>query len=107
MIYELRIYDAEPGKLSGLNRRFNDHTMNLFARYGIKVVGFWENVDSEDGQLIYICEFADQDAMDVAWDAFRADPDWQAAKAASERDGELVANITSIVMTTTPYAPDQ
>ena len=43
--------------------------------------------------------------MDAAWESFRADPEWIAAKAASEVDGELVANITSIVMTRTPYAP--
>ena len=106
MIYELRIYDAAPGKLTNINRRFNDHTMGLFARHGIKVTGFWEHAESaDDGQLIYICEFADQAAMDAAWDSFRADPEWIAAKAASEVDGELVANITSIVMTRTPYAP--
>ena len=106
MIYELRIYDAAPGKLTNINRRFNDHTMGLFDRHGIKVIGFWEHAEgADDGQLIYICAFADQAAMDAAWESFRADPEWIAAKAASEVDGELVANITSIVMTRTPYSP--
>ena len=106
MIYELRIYDAAPGKLTNINHRFNDHTMGLFARHGITVTDFWEHAESAaDGQLIYICEFADQAAMDAAWESFRNDPEWIAAKAASEVDGELVANITSIVMTRTPYAP--
>ena len=105
MIYELRIYDAAPGKLAAINRRFNDHTMGLFARHGIEVTGFWEHADGADGQLIYICAFADHAAMDAAWEAFRADPEWIAVKAASEVDGELVAHITSIVMTRTPYAP--
>ncbi len=106
MIYELRIYDAAPGKLTNINRRFNDHTMGLFARHGITVTDFWEHAEgADDGQLIYICEFADQAAMDAAWESFRADPEWIAAKAASEVDGELVAHITSIVMTRTPYSP--
>ena len=105
MIYELRIYDAAPGKLANINRRFNDHTMGLFARHGIEVIGFWEHADGADGQLIYICAFADREAMDAAWEAFRSDPEWIAVKAASEVDGELVAHITSVVMTRTPYSP--
>ena len=106
MIYELRIYDTFKGKLPDLHRRFSDHTMKLFIRHGVKVTAFWENVESDDGQLIYVCAFEDQEAMQMAWDAFRADPEWEAAKAASELDGELVANITSITMTSTPYSPD-
>ena len=41
MIYELRTYEAAPGKLPALNARFRDHTRGLFERHGMEVVGFW------------------------------------------------------------------
>ena len=33
MIYELRTYEAAPGKLPALNARFRDHTRGLFERH--------------------------------------------------------------------------
>ena len=35
MIYELRIYTANPGAMSRLQARFRDHTVRLFERHGI------------------------------------------------------------------------
>ena len=40
MIYELRIYEAMPGKLPALNERFAKITMGYFEKYGLNVVGF-------------------------------------------------------------------
>ena len=39
MIYEMRIYEAMPGKLPALNARFANATLRLFARHGIVAVG--------------------------------------------------------------------
>ena len=39
--------------------------------------------------LVYILAHPSRQAADAAWQAFRADPDWIAAKAASEKDGSL------------------
>ena len=41
MIHELRTYEAAPGKLPALNARFRDHTLGLFERHGMEVIGFW------------------------------------------------------------------
>jgi hypothetical protein len=38
------------------------------------------------------------------WKAFLDDPEWKAAKAASEKDGTLVANVKSVFMTATDYS---
>ena len=51
--------------------------------------------------------FPDQAALTQAWEAFRADPDWQAGRAASEANGKLVAKLTSCVMQATDYSPLQ
>ena len=104
MIYELRFYHAIPGRVEALHARFRDHTLRLFQRHGIEVVGFWVP-DHDEAQLVYLLRFADRDAMQRAWGGFKNDPEWQARKAESERDGALVAKQESWVMEATDYSP--
>ncbi len=40
MIYELRIYDCNPGKLPNLLKRFEEHTLKLWEQHGIRQAGF-------------------------------------------------------------------
>jgi hypothetical protein len=39
MIYEYTVYEAAPGRMADLHTRFRDHTIRLFERHGMKVVG--------------------------------------------------------------------
>ena len=48
-VFELRTYTTAPGKLDTLNARFRSHTLALFAKHGMEVVGFWEPVDQDAG----------------------------------------------------------
>ena len=41
MIYELRIYTTLPGRLPNLLSRFENHTLRIWEKHGIKQVGFW------------------------------------------------------------------
>ncbi len=104
MIYELRTYQAAPGQIERLHRRFAEHTLKLFARHGMGVVGFWTPVD-DDQTLIYLLSFPSHEAMKKSWAEFAADPDWKKAKAESEVEGRLVGGFTSQVLTATPYSP--
>lgn len=109
MIYELRTYWAAEGKQEALHSRFRDVTLAVFAKYGMKVVGFWtpQNPTEDTGTLIYILAFESEEAMKKAWDAFRVDPDWVNGKTASEVNGRLVTKLTSVVMDPTDYSPLQ
>src|ERR1700722_9155512 len=40
-LLELRTYYAMPGKLEDIHKRFRDHTLQIFAKHGMTVVGFW------------------------------------------------------------------
>lgn len=104
--YELRTYYSAPGKFEALQSRFRDHTMKLFAKHGIKVVGFWTPSEGagKDKMLVYVCEYANKDARTAAWKAFRADPDWVKAKAESEVNGSLTEKVEETFMTSTDYA---
>jgi len=41
MIYELRIYTTLPGRMPNLLSRFENHTLKIWEKHGIKQVGFW------------------------------------------------------------------
>jgi hypothetical protein len=107
-VFELRTYFAAPGKLDALNARFRNHTLALFKKHGMEVVGFWVPMDKEAGagdKLVYILSFRSRAAAEAAWNAFRADPVWVSAKAASEAEGPLVAKVESVFFTGTDYSP--
>jgi hypothetical protein len=109
MIYELRTYWAAPDKADALHQRFREHTCRLFAKHGMTMVAFWSPVGGRDlhGDLVYVMAYASQAARDVAWDAFRADPEWQQTKAASEVDGVLAERVDSVMLNATDYSPLQ
>ena len=107
-IFELRTYYAAPGKLEELHARFRNHTLKLFKKHGLEVVGFWGPTDKEKGSentLVYILAFPSREAREKAWRDFRSDPDWQAAAKESEKNGKLTEKIDSVIMMATDYSP--
>jgi hypothetical protein len=107
MIYEMRIYDAVPGKLPVLNDRFAKITLGCFEKYGMKVVGFWTDEIGVSNRLTYILAFNDTAHRDKAWAEFRADPERAKAFAETEKDGAIVARVTNTIMRPTAYSPLQ
>jgi hypothetical protein len=105
--FELRTYVAAPGKLDALLARFRDHTTALFEKHGMINIGYWVATDAE-GQptetLIYLLAHASHDAAKDSWAAFRADPGWIAARDASEVDGRLAAEVTSVYLDPTDFS---
>ena len=93
MIYEIRSYDIVPGRMPAMNARFQNHTMGLFKKHGIEVVGFWEAMIGASNVLHYIVRFSDLGHRERAWAAFGADPEWLRVRAESEKDGPIVARI--------------
>jgi len=106
-IFELRTYHAAPGKLDALHQRFQNHTFDIFARHGMELVAFLAPTDEPDrsNTLVYLLAFPDRESGTRAWDDFRADRDWIAAKAASEIDGPLVDRVDSIYLEGTAASP--
>jgi len=107
-VFELRTYTAAPGKLDALNARFRDHTIAIFKKHGMEVVGFWEPVDKEAGageKLVYMLAHASRAAAEASWKAFREDPEWVKVKADSEVNGALTTKIESVYLAGTGYSP--
>jgi hypothetical protein len=112
-LFELRIYKTPAGRLDDLHARFRDHTIGLFSKHGMSHLGYWTPMDAKHGKdntLIYILAHKDREAAAASFATFRKDPDWVAARKASEEKagGSLTLatdGVTSIFMTPTDYSP--
>lgn len=107
-VYELRTYTASPGKLPQVLARFRDHTRRLFEKHGMVNIGYWVTTDAKDGadaKLVYLLAHANREAAAASWAAFRADPEWLAAKTASEANGPIVAQTESVFLSPADFSP--
>ena len=92
MIYELRIYRCVPNRLPALLKRFETNTLRIWEKHGIRQAGFWTTVIGESNQeLTYLLAWESLAEREKKWAAFQTDPEWIAARDASEKDGPIVA----------------
>lgn len=106
-VFELRTYTTNEGKLSDLNKRFRDHTMEIFKRHGMTNIAYWTPEDKplSENTLIYVLAHESREAGKKSWDAFRNDPEWKKVSAASEEHGKIVTHVDSVFMDPTDYSP--
>jgi hypothetical protein len=105
MLYELRIYDCCPGRLPALLNRFQNHTTKIWERHGIKQGGFWTTViGGHNHRLYYFLTWNSLAEREEKWNKFQADPEWIKARAESEKDGPIVANVISEILTPTAFS---
>jgi hypothetical protein len=107
MLYELRVYECAPGRLNALHQRFRTVTTRKFTEHGITVIGYWTDKYGESHRLTYIVRWESEAERDKKWGAFQGDPEWQAARAASEapeNGGPIVARVINTLMTPTDYS---
>lgn len=106
-VFELRTYYTPPGKLEDLHKRFREHTIGLFKKHGMTIVGFWAPTSPPEAAantLTYVLAYPSAEAREASWKAFLSDPAWIAARDASEKNGKIVAKIDSIMMKATDYS---
>jgi hypothetical protein len=111
-IFELRTYTATKGNLGLLNDRFKDHTIKLFEKHGMTNVVYWNVLKGQKGDetmLIYLLSHNSQEAAKKSFGAFGTDPDWVAARKASEAKagGSLTekGGVVSEFLVPTDYSP--
>jgi hypothetical protein len=102
-VFELRTYTAHEGKLNDVVNRFRDHTVRIFAKHGLVSVGYWIPQEMPN-TLIYMLAHPSREAATKNWDAFRNDPEWKAARAASEANGPIVLKTQSVFMDPTAFS---
>lgn len=107
--FELRTYIAEDGKLEDLHRRFREHTVALFEKHGMDVIGFWTPTDGEGAAttLVYLLAYPSAEARTKSWKAFIDDPVWKKVYADSHKNGKLVKKVESTMLAPTDYSAIQ
>ncbi|HET6182592.1 MAG TPA: NIPSNAP family protein [Acetobacteraceae bacterium] len=105
MIYELRIYDCVPGRLPDLLKRFDTITLKLWEKHGIRQAGFWTTLIGENNQrLYYLLAWDSLAEREKKWNGFAADPEWLSARAQTEANGAIVAQVTNEILAPTAFS---
>ena len=122
-VFELRTYTTAPGRLKNLHARFRDHTCEIFENHGMTNVAYWTPIDEKKGKsstLIYIISHMSKkqsgDRLEITkwnldqagknWKGFARDPAWKKARAASEKDGKILAKAPhKIFLNPVDYSP--
>ncbi len=112
-VFELRTYTSpDAAKRQALLQRFEHHTLKLFEKHGMTNVIYWTPVGGPDAdtKLVYLLAHESTPAAKASFDGFRKDPDWTAAKTASETaaGGSLTIKEKGVVsefLAPTDYSP--
>ena len=86
--------------------------MKLFEKHGMQNVVYWVPDEEPESQqkLVYLLAHKSQEAAKESFAGFRADPDWLAAKKASEETagGSLTVKVNGVLsefLIPTEYSP--
>jgi hypothetical protein len=105
MIYETRVYRCLPGRLPALLKRFETITLKIWEKHGIRQAGFFTTLVGESNQeLTYLLAWESLAERETKWNAFQADPEWIAARAKTEADGQIVGNIVNQLLQPTAFS---
>jgi hypothetical protein len=105
-LFELRTYEAVPGRLGDLAARFRDHTVYYFKKHGYRQVAYWKTVIGPSNQLlIYLLAWESFDERNACDEAFQKDPEKEKAFAASLANGPILERATNMLLTPTSFSP--
>jgi NIPSNAP protein len=105
MIYEMRVYYCLPGRLPALLNRFETKTLGIWQKHGIRQAGFFTTVVGESNQqLVYFLAWESLAEREKKWNAFQADPEWIAARAETEKSGQIVERVVNQLLAPTAFS---
>ncbi len=104
MVYELRIYHCVPGRLPALIKRFDTITLALWKKHGIHQAGFLTTLISKSNQeLHYMLAWESLAEREQKWNAFMSDLEWISKRAETEKDGPIIATLSSQILQSTSF----
>lgn len=105
MIHEMRIYHTAPGRMPVLLNRFQNITLDIWARFNIRQVGFWTvEIGNDNADLYYLLEWESMAERERIWSAFMSDPEWVSKKAETEKDGPILKGVTNFFLRPTAFS---
>jgi hypothetical protein len=104
-IYEQRIYHAMPGRMPDLLTRFEQVTLPIWARLGIRQAGFWIFVvGGSNHDLVYLLHWNSMAEREEKWTAFMTDPEWLEKRSKSEQNGPLISSFSNAFLQPTAFS---
>ena len=108
MLYELRIYHCVTSRLPALLDRFDNITLKLWEKHGIKQAGFWTTeIGPNANDLYYLLQWESLAEREQKWNAFASDPEWLQKKAETESDGPILESLSNTILRPTEFSAVQ
>ncbi len=105
MVYEMRVYTCVPGRLPDLLKRFQTITLPMWDTHGIRQAGFWTTlVGPSSHALTYLLAWESLAEREAKWTAFQTSPAWLDARAETEKNGPIVADIANSFLQPTAFS---
>ena len=105
MIYEMRVYHCVSGRMPNLLKRFEQVTLKIWAKHGIKQAGFFTTLVGQSNQdLTYFLQWENMAEREKKWTAFQNDQEWISARDESEKDGPIIASVTNQFLQPTAFS---
>jgi hypothetical protein len=105
MIYELRTYHVMPGRMPDLLSRFENYTLKIWEKHGIRQAGFWTTLIGEDSHVLYyMLKWESLAEREAKWPVFVADPEWVEARRQTEGNGLLVSRWGNQILASAPFS---
>jgi NIPSNAP protein len=109
MIHELRVFHCVPGRLPALLKRFENDTLRLFEKHGIKQLGFWTvEIGESNNDLFLILEWeslAERELKFGTFGTFVKDPEWlEVRRKSEEQGGPVEASIANTILVPTAFS---
>jgi hypothetical protein len=106
-VFEIRTYTTSQ-PMERLKALFRDHSLALFKKHGIEVIGFWVPQDPprSENTFIYMLVFPNRETAKAKWDAFHSDPEWLKVRAEFEaKNGKIVDKVESQFVSPVDFSP--
>ncbi len=105
-VLEIRTYTTHEGKLPALVERMGHGEGQVFARLGMKPVGFFVAAESpkSDNTFVYILSHESREKAAENWAKFREDAEWKQIRAKSEAAGPIVSKAETIFVNPTDFS---
>lgn len=91
MLYEIRLYAVQPGRMPDIERRMLADVPPLFAEHGVRAVAHWSVLAGPDlPAFVYLLEWQDAAQRDACWERFYADARWWELRRRTNAGSEMV-----------------
>ncbi|MFO0811935.1 MAG: NIPSNAP family protein [Gemmatales bacterium] len=103
--FELRVYQASPGKRAVLNNVLAGMGSKYAARYRMDLQGAWLSADKNDERIFLLIAYPDKPSALKSWDMLNADEEFKADIVAASKEGRPIASVSRFFLEATDYSP--